>query len=517
MFTEQKKPNVLFIMTDQLSASAVGFLGNDTVRTPHLDRLARQGVSFSNCYCNSPICGPSRWSLMTGQYVHHHKGWDNGACLSSEEPTFAHALTLGGYETVICSRMHFHGPDQYHGYEKRLATEHNNPILYGSEGFGMTKCDIPEYEGIKPIEAGATYLVNDSPRARHDDYVLEKAVAYLQSKSWGDRPFMLTASFLSPHAAVKGRKEYEPLFHEYMNMDLGAREMTAEEFENLHPHTKRLISKGQPQTKVRSKEENHRLLAEYYSRITYFDQQVGVLLDTLQHEGLHEDTAMIFTSDHGECMGHGGHWGKSSFYENAVKVPLIITLPEKHRGKHYQEHTVRNELVSLVDIFPTLLSMTHAPSPDYQLDGQNLMPLVQHEQGSSAHVAFSEYFGTYAKNALFMVRKDAYKLNYYVNEPAELFNLAKDPNEHTNLIDDPAHHEIRAELESILRGLCDPEAMQEEYIRSHQKRSFIANAIAASRQTKQRMRDDIRDYRATWNEPTWDGNEEQSQHEWHLK
>jgi choline-sulfatase len=512
-----KKPNVLFIMTDQLSALAVGCLGNDIVRTPNIDKLASQGSSFNNCYCNSPICGPSRWSLMTGQYVHNHKGWDNGACLSSEEPTFAHGMTLAGYETVICSRMHFHGPDQHHGYEKRLATEHNNPIIYGSEGFGTKNYDIPEYDGIKKTENKLTYPVNVSPRVMHDDYVLEKAVEYLHSKSWADRPFMLTASFLAPHGAVKGRKEYELLFQEYMNMDLGAKYLTEKEFQKLHPHAKRLISNGSSKVKVNSKERNHILLAEYYSRVTYFDQQIGVLLDTLQDEGLSDDTAIIFTSDHGDCMGRGGHWGKSSFYEKSAKVPLIISLPMEYRSNQYQENVLRNNVVSLVDIFPTLLTLADAPRPDYDLPGKSLIPLVQNENNSLTNVAFSEYYGIYAKNAMFMVRKDDYKLNYYVNEPSELFNLTDDPNENKNLINDPAYKKNKIELETILRGICNPEAEQEEYLRSHHKRSFIADSIASSRQTKQRMKDYIHDYRAKWNESTWDGNKEQGRHEWHLK
>lgn len=516
MLKQQKKPNILFIMSDQLSASAIGCLGNAIVKTPNIDQLASRGTLFSNCHCVSPICGPSRWSMMTGQYVHNHKGWDNGACLSSEEPTFAHALTFAGYETVICSRMHFHGPDQYHGFEKRLATEHNNPILYGSEGFGMENCKTPEFSNLKEMEYRDHYPVNTSSRAMHDDYVLDKAIEYLKSKSWKNRPFMMTASFLAPHPVIKRRKEYEAIFQEYVNMDLGASELTEVEFQKLHPHIKRLISSGKPKAAIYSERENHLLRAEYYSRISYFDQQIGKLINTLEEEKLSENTAIVFTSDHGECMGQFGYWGKQSFYDNVVKVPLIISLPQSFRETEYKENSVRDELVSLVDIFPTLVDLGNAPVPNYTLDGQNLMPLVQNKEVKVKDVVFSEYYGIYAKNAMFMVRKGNFKFNYYVNECSELFDISKEGKESTNLIDKPAYAKIKMDMEGLLRNICNPENLQNEYLRSHYKRSYITNSVATSIQTKERTKNEIRDYRKQWNEPTWDDNKEQSRHEKHL-
>ncbi len=508
---ENKPLNILFIMSDQHSAAALGALGNSVVQTPNLDRIARDGVTFRNCYCNSPICGPSRWSLMTGQFVHNHKGWDNGSTLSSEEPTFAHPLTQSGYETAICARMHFQGPDQHHGYELRLATEHNNPIIYGSLGLGDGLTENPACEGIRDCEIPKDYPARKSPRLLHDDYVLEKCREYLRGKSWAARPFMLTASFLAPHPSVKRREAYRDLYNMYLEMDLGEKEITEEQFNQLHPHSKRLTARGKPACKLESKTEKHRMLAEYYSRVTYFDRQIGQLLDTLEKENLADNTVIVYTSDHGDDMGKLGYWGKTSFYEHVVKVPLIISIPGKTRN------VIRDENVSLVDLFPTLTEIAGCPPVTYPLDGNSLMPLVRGKSSGWNNIAFSEYYGHYAKNAMFMLKKDNLKLNFYVNEKPELFDLSTDPLEKTNLAETPGWQSTLSELESELRKICVPEACQEEFLLSHAKRSLITGATMTSEITKQRIRDYIHEYRSKWNEPTWDNNEEQQIHEYHLK
>lgn len=508
-----RKPNILLIMTDQLSAAAIGAGGNPVVNTPNIDRLASEGTLFSNCYTPSPICGPARWSLMTGLYAHNHKGWDNGNALSSETPTFAHVLTLAGYETVIASRMHFNGVDQYHGYEKRLATEHNNPIDYGAEPLWRDKPVTPEYAGSGPREYQGTFPVNDSPRTAHDDWVLEKNIEYLKSRQWGSRPFMLTASFLSPHPSVKRRGEYLEIFHEYLGMDLGARELNREDFNSLHPHTKRMISKGKQQAFAQSKEENHHFRAEYYSRVTYFDRQVGDLLEVLEDEGLRDETLIVLTSDHGDDMGRFGYWGKTSFYDNVAKVPLIISTPQTIRER---AGAIREENVSLIDLFPTFAEFADAAPLEYEIDGHSLVPLLNGDSVAWNNCVFSEYYGQYAKKAMFMLKKDALKYNFYLDDPAELFDLDNDPGELKNLIENDQYATEIKKMARELREICDPEALWREYVQSNLRRKLISLTTTASIQTKQRIRDYIKQYRLEWNEPTWDDNKELFRYESHL-
>ncbi len=510
------KPNILFIMTDQLSANAVGAFGNSTVKTPNMDKLASEGVSFSNCHTPSPICGPARWSLMTGLHVHNHRGWDNGSALSSEIPTFAHVLTLAGYETVICSRMHFNGIDQYHGFEKRLATEHNNPIDYPAEPLWGDKPEQPVFAGERPTEYDEDYPFNHSIRAGHDDWVLEKNIEYLKSGQWGKRPFMLTASFLAPHPSVRRRKEYLEIFHEYLDMGLEVDELTEEDFNSLHPHTKRLIAKGKEKAFAQSKEEKRRYLAEYYSRVTYFDRQVGELIETLEKEGLRDNTVIVLTSDHGDDAGRFGYWGKVSFYDNVVKVPLIVSMPPAMR-KTELSGSLRKENVSLLDLFPTFAELAQAEAFEFKIDGHSLLPLLNEKTPKWHNTVLSEYFGQYARRPMFMLKKDDLKFNYYLGEDPELFDLAKDPDEKENLAENPEYSALLKELEKELRQVCNPENLYEEYVQSSRQRTFIARATKASIQTKLRIKKYIHEYRAAWDEPTWDDNKEQSRYESHLE
>ena len=503
-------PNILFIMSDQHSPAAFGAYGAEAVRTPNLDRLAAEGVLFRNAYCNSPICGPSRWSLLTGEYVHEHGAYDNGATLSSDEPTFAHALTRAGYETVLCSRMHIHGFDQYHGFEKRLATECNNPIDYPPDRMRPELAADPKWGGVEPDD-GEEYVPVASPCNGHDEHAFAKAKAYLASREWGERPFLLVASFVAPHPYLRRRPEYLDLYREYLAMDLGAEELDEERFAAMHPHVRRHVSKGGEVARAPSRAATHRMLAEYFSRVTYFDAQVGELLDTLEAEGLRDDTVVFYTSDHGDDMGRHGYFGKTTFFEHVAGVPLIVSEPGGRRGAEQQEN------VSLVDLLPTLCDVAEAEPPPSRLAGGSLMPLARGDDAPWRNEVLSEYFGHYARACAFMLRRDDWKLNHYVGESPELFDLAEDPDEGRDLAADPAHRETLRALEAGLRAIVDPEATQEQVLLDQSKRQFIAESTQASVQTKQRLRAHIQEYRERWNEPTWDDNERQGRYETHLQ
>ena len=412
--------------------------------------------------------------------------------------------------------MHFNGIDQYHGYEKRLATEHNNPIDYPPEMLWGDKPEVPFFAGVRPAEYEDNYPFNYSIRVKHDDWVLGKNIEYLKSGQWEKRPFMLTASFLSPHPSVKRRQEYLEIFREYMNMNLEVEELTEEHFDHLHSHTKRMIAKGKEKAFAQSKEEKRRYLAEYYSRITYFDRQVGKLIETLDVEGLRNNTVIVLTSDHGDEAGRLGYWGKVSFYDNVIKVPLIISLPPVMR-KAELTGRVRDENVSLLDLFPTFAEFAQAEALEFKIDGHSLVPLLNEKHPHWHNTVLSEYFGQYARTPMFMLKKNDFKFNYYLGETPELFDLANDPGEKENLAGKPEHSALLDELEKELRTICIPEDLHEEYVQNNRQRALIAMATKASIQTKQRIKKYIRDYRASWNEPTWDGNKEQSRYESHLE
>jgi len=272
-----------------------------------------------------------------------------------------------------------------------------------------------------------------------------------------------------------------------------------------------LVAKGEAQACVSGKQENHRLLAEYYSRITYFDSQVGKLVDTLEEQGLRDDTVILYMSDHGEDMGIHGYWGKMSFYENVAKVPLIVAMPGGV-GKGVRQ----TENVSLVDVFPTLCDLAGASVP-LSLAGNGLLPLVEGGKLDRGNTVFSEYQGQYVKTAMYMLREGNLKFNFYIGDPPELYDLDVDPDELHDLAEDPKYAAKLAEMEAKLRSICDPERVYEESLLSQAKRAFIGTATKASIQTKQRIRDHIKQFRAAWNEPSWDDNAHQSRHEKFLE
>ena len=220
-----EKPNIVFVMPDQLTAKALPFYGHAVVKAPTLSRLAEEGVVFENAYCNSPLCGPSRTSMMTGLLPSKTGGYDNAHDFSSALPTFAHYMRLGGYLTCLSGKMHFTGPDQLHGYEERLTTD-----IYPSD-FGWTP-NWDEPEG-KVTFQDMTNVLETGPCLRslqidYDDDVATKACGWLYDRARAEskQPFMLTVSFTSPHDPYVARPEYwdltrmtrliSPQYHQFL-------------------------------------------------------------------------------------------------------------------------------------------------------------------------------------------------------------------------------------------------------------------------------------------------------------
>jgi choline-sulfatase len=502
------RPNILILMSDQHSPDAFGAYGNSVVETPHLDRLAARGVRFENCYCSSPICLPARMSFMTGLHVHQHGAYDNGSSPSSEIPTFAHSLAAAGYETVIAGRMHFNGVDQYHGFERRLVAECNNPIDYGPSGPRPSMTRLPLWGGVS-TEQVAEYPSNPSPVLTHDDYVVERSNAFLRARDGQERPFLLVSSFYAPHPASRHREEYRAAYRRYLARDLGATELDETTFMRLHPHLRQRVAEGGAIARPPSREMNHYLLAEYYSRITYCDSLYGQILDVLEAEGLADNTIIIYLSDHGEDMGRHGYWGKMNFYDNVARVPLLLTLPGESNGKVVREN------VSHVDLFPTLCELAGCTNP-YDLDGDSLLPLMRGMRDGWRDTAFSAYYDMHTRRPLYMLKQGDWKFNYYCGEEAELFNLASDPDETINLASDPFYQSRRRDLLTLLRAICDPEAVETKVNRLQLMRQLTRDATMASPEKQQRDRESIINYRLERNEPWWDGNVRQSQYEQHL-
>lgn len=453
----RQKPNIVVLMSDQHGAWALGSYGHPFIQTPNLDRLAQRGVAFDSAYCNSPICGPSRSSFLTGRLPHAIAAWDNAQPLPSDIPTWAHYLTTAGYQTVLTGKQHFIGPDQHHGFELRLGSEvHSTRIQVGS---------------INPFHPTDTskYLRTGVGRTRYIEYdyaVEDEAVRYLQGEGRDpERPFALCVSFITPHFPLVAEQEYMDLYWPH-HADLPV--MPPGCPEGLHPAWRAL--RQYYNADLMDAERTRRARAAYYALCTFMDRRIGNVLAALERSGEAENTIVIYTSDHGEHLGSRGMWWKSSFFEESVRVPLIIAWPG-----HLPQGQRRAQVVSLVDLSATLLAMGGATPLD-DLDGRSLLPLLAGRSQGWPDCAFAEYYASGADAPRCMLRQGKYKLNYFGDYRPQLYDLETDPAEWYDLAGTPEGAPVVAALTAEIEQRWDGTAIARQVERSRQRRLVVLQA-----------------------------------------
>ena len=452
----KNKPNLLYIHTDQHTPFVTGCYGDRLVQTPHLDRLAANGVIFENAYCNSPICVPSRMSMLTGRFPYQNRVWTNEHILDSGIPTIAHSWGAAGYHPVLFGRMHSLGPDQLHGYAERYIGDHSPNYVHGpSVDRGVLNGTAgPHRISLEKSGSGqSAYQV-------HDEYVTAATVDYLnqlgveQRAGQLEQPFCITVGYMLPHAPFVARKEDFDLYRYTISLP------TIDEpfSENLHPH----IRWWREHTDIKSvtEIEIRRARAAYWGLVGRIDIMIGEILDALTANNLMENTAIVYTSDHGDMLGEHGLWWKHTFYEHSARVPLIISWPEKIAGNQR-----RKEVVSALDATATLLEMLDAP-PLPGSSGRSLLPLVTEPDATWDNVAFSEYCSDQfcGDQPCFqrMIRRDEWKLVYYHGQESQLFNLNDDPNELRNLAGESRYQEVLKDLTARVLDGWDPHAIAQE-------------------------------------------------------
>jgi choline-sulfatase len=444
------RPNVLILLSDQHSKLHIGAYGDPLVRTPHLDRLAARGMTLTNAYCPSPVCGPSRMAFMSCRTPSHNRVWDNSHLLHSGIPTWAHALGLAGYETSLIGRMHFNGHDQRHGFENRPLGE------YGATHPGAPRKGAPLFQQISIATTGQNRTsVEQAGRGfgsyhTFDERVAEATSAYLREQidSPSDRPFAAVAGFLLPHCPFIA---HDDLFdHYYDRVDIPQ-----------HPE-------GEPAAIRKFKEirglypplddERVRVArAAYHGMCEFLDRQVGRILQTLADTGLDRNTLVIYCSDHGEMAGEKGCWWKSSYYEGSVAVPIIASLPGT-----VPEGTRSDQICNLIDLGPTLIELAGG-DPLPAADGHSLWPILQ---GGSCDThpneTFSEHYGQ-ERIPSRMIRTGPWKCYAYHDEtPPVLYHLENDPGENRDLAGDPAHAGTLKRLLTRLHEGWNPEWVRRE-------------------------------------------------------
>ena len=448
-----KRPNVLFLFSDQHARHVAGCYGDRVARTPAVDRLASGGVVFDNAYCPSPICVPSRMSMLTARHPSAQDCWTNDDFLASDRATWPHALGAAGYRPILVSRLHAMGPDQMHGFVARSVGDHS-----------------PNYGGVARHDMGPLNDTNDPNRVSVDvsgpgqsSYQLkdmetaDAAVAALEEiaakRAAGDSdPFCLSVGFMLPHPPYIAWPEDYALYAG--RIGLPQLPAPAED----HPwlawwRDNRKITDTRPEDVLRAR-------AAYWGLVTRLDILIGQVLDRLEALGLAEDTLIVYSSDHGDQLGERGLWWKHSFYEESVKVPLILSWPG-----HLPQGARRAQVVNLIDVTATMLdALGAAPLPHAQ--GLSFLGVARDGRAPWIDETFSEYCtdtvphwtGGMAVQQR-MIRSGRWKLIDYNGYRPQLFDLATDPHELRDLAEDPAHRAVRDRLVQTLRANWDPDGI----------------------------------------------------------
>jgi choline-sulfatase len=465
------RPNILIIMVDQLTGTLFPDGPADFLHAPNLRKLAERSARFANNYTASPLCAPGRASFMSGQLPSRTKVYDNAAEFASAIPTFAHHLRAAGYYTCLSGKMHFVGPDQMHGYEDRLTTD-----IYPAD-FGWT----PDYR--KPGEridwwyhnlgsvAGAG-VAETTNQLEYDDEVVFFATQklYQLSREKDDaarRPWCLTVSMSHPHDPFVARKQYWNLYDNCQALDP---ETGFIPHEKQDPHSQRLyLASDYPSFEITA-EQVQRSRRGYFANISYVDDKVGELLDTLERTRMADDTIIVFCSDHGEMLGERGLWFKMNFYEGSARVPLMIA------GKGVPAGLIATP-VSNLDICPTLCDLAGIDISAIMpwTDGQSLVPLARGTYRTEPVLIEYAAEGTYAP--MVAIRDRAWKFVHCEIDPPQLFNLESDPLERNNLAADPAHAGLVAEFTARVRARWDMAALDAEVRESQARRWVVYPAL----------------------------------------
>ena len=468
-----KRPNILFIMADQMAAPILPLHdAASPVQMPNLMKLAEQAVVFDSAYCNSPLCAPSRFTLVSGRLPSKIGAYDNAADFPADVPTYAHYLRRLGYRTALSGKMHFCGPDQLHGYEERLTSD-----IYPADYGWAVNWDEPDvraswYHNMSSVlQAGPCVRSN---QLDFDEEVVFKARQYLYDhvRLTPEQPFCLTVSMTHPHDPYTIPREY---WDRYEGVDIPMPRQHIEQAEQ-DPHSQRLLKvidlwdKPLPEDKIRDARR------AYFGACSYIDDNIGKLLKTLEECGLAEDTLIVFSGDHGDMLGERGLWYKMHWFEMAARVPLLV-----HAPKRFAAHRV-SQSVSTLDLLPTLVELAGGQvERGLELEGHSLLPHLKGEGGHDE--VLGEYMAEGTVSPLMMIRRGPWKFVYSEQDPLLLFNLDSDPQELHNLAESSEHKGILAGFLAEARGRWDIPAIHAATLASQRRRRLVAEALSHGKLT----------------------------------
>ena len=460
-----RRPNILFVCADQHAFRYAGYAGHPLVKTPNFDRIASRGVVFENAYCQSPVCAPSRASLMTGVYPSDVNSFCNSTMWNGSHATWGIRLRRVGYHTEATGKLELN--DDFDIGFREINTAH--PHRHGPDITSLFRRP-PAYR----VRPGLEAIKGQTRQHPHrDQATTETALHFIRNQGLTlGRPWAYYIGLLQPHPPFVALPKYLEL---YPLERIELPQMTPGYFNGEHPVMRELRHHFNLREGV-AKERILQARAAYFGMISELDEYVGWLYNELEQSGLLQHTLFIYTSDHGEALGEHGLWHKGSLYENSAHVPLLMCGAGLPEGRSIREP------VGLVDAVATLIDMAGAPR-DSDLRGHSLRSLIQ---GSGAdHPGF-----TYAENhtqgnltGSFLIRKGPWKYIHFTWFDDLLFNLDDDPQELENRIQDPSAQGIVAELRQLLDDQVDTEQLT--------RRAFAAQEQFLARLAKNNSEDQL--------------------------
>ena len=421
-----KIKNILFIMSDDLKASAMSAYGNTVCKTPHLDRLAKSGVVFERAYCQGLVCAPSRPSIMRSIYPGSRK----------KALTVGEHLQKFGMHTARVGKI-FHMPvphaqlDGSNGADVEACwTERYNtksaetfsPGLYRLLNKGIVTREIEGRDAKGPNRMYATVESDREDGSDQADHMAAtKAIELLRERKAAGKPFFLAVGFVRPHFPMVQPNSF---FDLYPQEQMKIPPQIKGDRDDIPKAGHGSDGKGLNEME----ESRRRMWQAYYGSVSFMDEQVGRLLDELEGLGLSDSTAIVFTTDHGYHLGEHGFWQKGNLHEEVVRVPFIIHAPGMKPGR-------TSSLVELVDFYPTCVELLGLPIPE-GLHGKSLVPVLHDPEETIRDTALSKATSRGA------IRSATWHYMKYDKGGEELYDMIKDPHQYTNLVKDPKYAEI---------------------------------------------------------------------------
>ena len=457
-----RQPNVLFIISDDLTATALSCSGNTLCQTPNIDRLAAEGTRFTRAFCNATYCGPSRASFLSGYYPHATGvlGYTSPRPAIGDRATWPQHFKQSGYYTARVSKVYHmgvpggieyggdgrdhdggNGADDAASWTERF----NSPgPEWKAAGTGETLERNPD--GKKPVVGGNTFVVVEADgddEVHSDGKTAAKAVELLETRS--DEPFFLAVGFVRPHVPfVAPRKYFEP-FLPYEKLPLPPKLPGA--WDNIPKAGINYKTSKNMQMDIRRQKK---AVGGYYASVAFLDAQVGKVLAALERSGQADNTIVIFTSDHGYHLGEHDFWAKVSLRDESSMVPLIIRVPGKRPA-------VCDSFVELIDLFPTVASLCGLEVPE-RLQGKDVSAMFDDPSRRVRDTAFC----VAPSRKGFLLRDERWAYLQYAEDATagiELYDIKADPNQYTNLANDPQHDSIvtdfQAKLATKMRTIRD--------------------------------------------------------------